>query len=311
MEKTISILIALLLAVSLVLAQTASDAENDRALQKAVLLSEVKSLALEIPKLDSSLARAMAGAEIADAAWTLDREWSRTLLKEAYELTYLTEEEQSAIGPQPPGTPPRQPTMLTRSRHEVQKRILSVARRDNAFANQLLTDTSARLSKDDRQMMHAQMTQMAMDDGESEAAVSSIRDNMAIDPAALMLVELVNKLARKDRAAADKLVLEFIVKLPKVEFAGGKLGRVRAETVLRFMVFPNSFFPDPANPVPNPDTTDGHTSVDSDLFRLFASKDEVRARSAAHSFKDRLQRIVALAAVYQWKAKQLDQQTKP
>ena len=30
-----------------------------------------------------------------------------------------------------------------------------------------------------------------------------------------------------------------------------------------------------------PDTPDGRTSVDSDLFRLFASKDEVRARSGA------------------------------
>ncbi|HET8783654.1 MAG TPA: hypothetical protein VFM63_14610 [Pyrinomonadaceae bacterium] len=216
------------------------------------MLSEVKTLALEIPKLDSSLARAKAGAEIADAAWTLDRKWSKTLLKDAYALTYLTEDEQRRIGAEPPGTPPRQPTMLTRARSEVRKRILSVARRDKTFANQLLTDTSARLTKDDRQMSYAQVTLMAMEDGDNEAAASSIHDNMAIDPTALMLVELVNKLALKDRAAADKLVLEFIVKLPNLQLAGGKLGRVRAETVLRFLVFPNSFFPDPANPVPNP-----------------------------------------------------------
>jgi hypothetical protein len=252
MKKTISIVIALFVAASLIRAQTASQAENDRALQRAVLLSEVKTLALEIPKLDSSLARAMAGAEIADAAWTLDRKWSKTLLREAYALTYLTEDEQRRIGPEPPGTPPRQPTALTRPRSEVRKRILSVARRDSTFAHQLLTDTSARLSKDDRQMMYAQMTQMAMDDGDNEAAVSSIRDNMAIDPTALMLVELINKLALKDRATADKLVLQFIVKLPNTQLAGGKLGRVRAETVLRFLVFPNSFFPNAANPVPNP-----------------------------------------------------------
>ena len=98
MEKTISIVIALFVAASLVRAQTASDVESDRALQRAVLLSEVKTLALEIPKLDSSLARAMAGAEIADAAWTLDRKWSKTLLREAYALTYLTEDEQRRIG---------------------------------------------------------------------------------------------------------------------------------------------------------------------------------------------------------------------
>jgi hypothetical protein len=53
------------------------------------------------------------------------------------------------------------------------------------------------------------------------------------------------------------------------------------------------------------DTTQGRTGIDSDLFKRLASKDEVRARSAAENFKDRLRRIVALAAVYQWKAKEL------
>jgi len=47
--------------------------------------------------------------------------------------------------------------------------------------------------------------------------------------------------------------------------------------------------------------------LDSDLFRKLAAHDEVRARSAAESFKDRLRRIDALAAIYQSKARQLDQ----
>ena len=54
------------------------------------------------------------------------------------------------------------------------------------------------------------------------------------------------------------------------------------------------------------DTTQGRTGIDSDLFKSLASKDEVRARSAAESFNDRLRRIVALAAIYQWKAKELE-----
>jgi len=54
------------------------------------------------------------------------------------------------------------------------------------------------------------------------------------------------------------------------------------------------------------DTTQARTGVDSELFKLLAEKDEIRARSAAESFKDRLRRIVALAAIYQWKATQLD-----
>jgi hypothetical protein len=55
------------------------------------------------------------------------------------------------------------------------------------------------------------------------------------------------------------------------------------------------------------DTSQGRTGVDSNLFRKLAAKDEVRTRSAAESFKDRLRRIVALSAIYQWKAREFDQ----
>lgn len=249
--KSTVFLVSLLFA-SLPLAQTSSREQSNQDLQKAVLLSDVKTLALEIPKLDGPLARAMATAEIADAAWTLDRKWAKTLLREAYQLTYLTEEEQRLVGPELPGTPPRPPNALTRARTEVRRRILSVARRDNAFADQLLTDRSARLTKDDRQMMYAQMTLMALEEGDNQAAVRSIEENMAIDPSQLMLVQLVNDLARKDRAAADKLIIGFVKNLSNVHLAGGKSGRARAEQVLRWLVFPNSFFPGANERVPNP-----------------------------------------------------------
>jgi hypothetical protein len=58
------------------------------------------------------------------------------------------------------------------------------------------------------------------------------------------------------------------------------------------------------------DTDQGRIGFDSDLFKNLAAKDEVRARSAAENFKDRLQRIVALAAIDQWKAKALETQEK-
>lgn len=252
MKKTNSVLVALLLSAVVVCSQTVSDVDDDRDLQKAVLLSEVKTLALEIPKLDSPLARARAGAEIADAAWTLDRGWAKSLLKQAFQLTYLTEEEQRQIGPEPPGTPPRPPNALTSARTEVRKRILGVARRDRAFVDQLLTDNSARLTKDDRQMMSAQMTLLALADGDIQAAISSIEQNIVIDPTQLMLVQLINDLARKDRSAADKLILHLITNLSNVQLAGGKQGRARGELVLRWIVFPNSFFPDPDNLTPIP-----------------------------------------------------------
>jgi len=212
----------------------------------------VKTLALEVPKLDGPLARAVAQAEIADAAWTLDQKWARSLLRDAYQLTYLTEEELHKIGPEPPGSAPRPPSAISRARMDVRRRILSVARRDKVLVDQLLTDSSARLTKDDRQMMYAQLTRMALDEGDNATAIRSIQENMQIDATQLMFVELVNELALKDRTAADKLILECIAKLSTVELVDGPSGRSRADITLRFLVFPNSFFPDPNKRVPNP-----------------------------------------------------------
>ena len=249
--KALEIVICVLcVSASLVYSQTIS--KDDEELRKAVLLSDLKSLALEIPKLDGPLARALANAEIADAAWALDRNWALRLLKEAYQLTYLTEEEMRKIGPELPGSAPRPPTAIGRARADVRRRILSVARRDKDFADQLLNDGLARVTKDDRQMMYAQMARMGLEEGDNQAAIRSIQENMAIDPTQIIYVELINDLAIKDRAAADKLILECIVNLSTVRLADEKLARSRPISTLMWLVFPNSFFSDPAKRIPGP-----------------------------------------------------------
>jgi len=250
--RTLGSVLAVCLAALSVIPQTDPKSKSNESLQKAVLLADLKSLALEVPKLDGPLARALANAEIADAAWMLDRNWSKNLLREAYQLTYLSEEEQRQIGPDLPGTPPRPPTAISRARTDVRKRIVSVARRDAVFSDQLLHDSSARITKDDRQMMYTQLTRMALEEGDNQVAVRSIQENMAIDPTQSMLVELINDLAVKDRAAADNLILQYIGGLSKAELVGGKLSRGRADVVLRWLVFPNSFFPDPNKRIPSP-----------------------------------------------------------
>lgn len=245
----LKMLCVMCLSATFVLPQTAS---KNKDLLKAALLGDLKTLALEVPKLDGALARAAASAEIADAAWTLDRKWAEQLLIEAYELTYLSDEELRNIGPEPPGTPPRLPTSLGLSRDYVRRRILTIAQRERTLASQLMIDSAGHVTKDDRQMMYAQLTRMALDAGDNPSAVRSIQDNIQIDPAQLMLVELINGLALKDRAAADKLIVEYVAAVSSVQFANGRLGRGRAEIVLRAVVFPNSFFPDPEKPVPAP-----------------------------------------------------------
>lgn len=244
----------------LVLSNLSSDSQtvnlrpsrNEAALQRLALTSDLKTLALEIPKLDGPLARALADAEIADAAWTLDRDWAKKLLKEGYRLTYPTEEEQSKFQPEPPGTPPKPPTVIGRARSDVRRRILSVARRDKVFADQLILDSSAHVTKDDRQMMYSQLARTALNEGNNEAASRSIQESMEVDPTQLIFVGLVNDLATKDRAAADKLILQCMATLSSLQLSNRNFSSARAALVLKWLAFPNSFFPDPNKRIPAP-----------------------------------------------------------
>jgi hypothetical protein len=249
--KRLTLLLCVLgLSGSFAYSQTIPKPDQAEALQRLVLLSEVKTLAIEIPKLDGSLARALANSEIADAAWTLDRDWAKSILREAYRLTYPTEEEQDKFQPEPPGTDPKPPTVIGRARSDVRRHILSVARRDKVFADQLVLDSSAHVTKDDRQMMYAQLALMALDEGDKEAASRSIQESIKVDPTQIVFVTLVNDLAIKDRPAADKLILECMANLSAM--TARNLSTVRADVVLRWLVFPNSFFPDPNKRIPDP-----------------------------------------------------------
>ena len=207
-------------------------------------------VATEVLKLDGPLARALADAEVADAAWTLDRDWAKKILREAYRLTYPTEEEQSKFGPDPPGTASRPPTVIGRSRSDVRRRILSVARRDKVFAEELIRDSLAHVTRDDRQMMHAQLALMALAEGDKEAASRSIHESMTVDPTQITFVTLVNDLAIKDRAAADKLILQCIASL--VQLDDRNVSTDRADFTLTWLVFPNAIFPDPNKRIPDP-----------------------------------------------------------
>jgi hypothetical protein len=58
------------------------------------------------------------------------------------------------------------------------------------------------------------------------------------------------------------------------------------------------------------DTGMGRTGFDADVFKKIAQKDEMHARQSALSFKDTLRQIVSFAAIYRWKAEELDVKAK-
>ena len=101
-------------------------------------------------------------------------------------------------------------------------------------------------------MMYSQLARIALDEGDKEAASRSIQESMEVDPTQIIFVELVNDLAIKDRAAADKLILQCMANLSAMQLSDRNLSTGRADLVLRWLIFPNSFFPDPNKRIPDP-----------------------------------------------------------
>ncbi len=107
---------------------------NELELKRMALIGDLQILSAEASNLDKPLARALARAEIADAAWALDPDWSKQLLREAYELT-LPSDEDAAEGDKRTETS----APLARSEQAVRSRVLQIAARDSALAKSWLT----------------------------------------------------------------------------------------------------------------------------------------------------------------------------
>ncbi|HEY6121643.1 MAG TPA: hypothetical protein VIV66_16915 [Pyrinomonadaceae bacterium] len=246
------VLVILFLGSSSSYSQTVNSqpADDEKAFRKVALLSDLKTLAIEVPKIDGSLARALADAEIADAAWLLDRGWAETLLKEAYRLTYPSDEELAKSPPRPVGAEPKQPNQTDQARNELRSKIFSVANRDKAFADQLMRESSKYVGKYEQQRVYSTLARDALDAGDNQTAIPLIQQALEADPSQITFTELVNDLATKDRPAADKLVLQIIESLRTLQLTSRNAGR--AYFSLMWVVYPNSIFPDPNKRIPDP-----------------------------------------------------------
>jgi hypothetical protein len=250
--KGMSLCLALVLLLSSSSFSQKVDPKLDRdiAAQRLALASDLRNLAFEIPRIDGSLARALAGAEIADGVWTLDRAWAKTLLREAFQLTYPSDEELAKSPPRPAGAEPIQPTQTDQARDDLRSRIFSVANRDRAFADQLMRESSKYIGRYEQQTIYSALARTALDAGDNQTAIPLVQQAIEADPTQLTFTDLVNDLATKDRAAADKLILQIIHSLRALQLNSRNAGR--AYFSLLWVIYPNSIFPDPNKRVPDP-----------------------------------------------------------
>jgi hypothetical protein len=177
------------------------------------LLSQLQTLDSRAAKFDKPLTRSSARAEIADAAWTLDREWSRKLLRDAYELTFPDEEEQIKLRSRPVGAAPALSGSNQIAASAIRHRILQIASRDKSFIAELARQSEESMGKLEAQYLYTDLAAKSIEAGDNETASDYVLKAMDADPTMLNVGATIFELAARDRNAADNLIVQYVERL--------------------------------------------------------------------------------------------------
>jgi hypothetical protein len=213
---------------------------DDVTLERLGLIFDLQGLEAKSLKLDTPLARSLAKAEIADAAWTLDQAWAKKLLREAYDLTFPAEEDQIGLRNKPIGAPPLIPTGSEIAQNGVRRRVLEIAARDKAFADELVQLGAERLGKQKEHYMYAELASKSIADGDNEAASNYIFKALDADPTLINAGINIFDIAMRDRAAADKIIIRYIERLRTASLSLGDQSARRTYLFLSDLVFNRS-----------------------------------------------------------------------
>ncbi|HEX8423241.1 MAG TPA: hypothetical protein VF634_07515 [Pyrinomonadaceae bacterium] len=225
---------------------------HENAVKRNLLLTDLSALEIEAEKLTQPLARALAQAEIADAAWTLDQEWAKKLLREAYELTLPPEAEQIRLRERPVGEPPVLASSAERARNVVRSRVLAVASRDKSFSDGLVKLGLEKLGSYETHQRYSELAYQAAKQGDVETASDYILKAIATDPTLLGPLEAINQLAVKDRGASDKLILQYIEQLRSFPLSYEKESTLRTSVMLNLLVYPRMLYAEQIPNIPPP-----------------------------------------------------------
>lgn len=207
--------------------------------EKLQLLSELQSLNAQSARLSSPLARARAKAEIASALWYLDQEEARRILTSAYKLTLPEEAEREKSRAKVIGADMDFPGETERARTEVRNRILKVAGREPAYANQLVRLGAENLGSNEAHTSSSILAGQSLVAGDTKTAGQYLADAIEAEPTQTMGPLLIQELAKKDRAAADALIIKYIDQLRGIPFSFSQSTQ-RIYFVLLQLIFPTT-----------------------------------------------------------------------
>jgi hypothetical protein len=217
---------------------------DELALQRISLISDLQALDAKAGQLEKQLARAAAKAEIADAAWTLDTDWAKKLLQEAYELSFPSEEVQARLRQIPIDSPPFVPNAIERARDAVRQRVIGIASRDKAFAKQLAQFGAKQLGRWEEHQRYGELANSAVKRGDKEEASQYIRQAFEADPTQWGTWPALSELAVQDRAAADKIIIQYIERLRTTTLSLRTGSFMRVEFLLLKLLYPSPSDPE-------------------------------------------------------------------
>ena len=224
--------------------------------RRQALLAELRALESESKELLRPLDAASARAEIAAAAWTLEREWAKSLLREALPLTFPEEVDRARLRKRPVGAALQPGTPEDGARGRVRRRIFEIAARDRELSRELNELAGRELGNVEEVQRDTATAIAAAREGRLEEAAELILRAAEAEPTLINVGEAINQVAARDRAAADRLILAYIERLrqlPLSVFTEPNHTSLRVPLSFAWMLSPqNSPLPRGAGAAPPP-----------------------------------------------------------
>lgn len=227
---------------------------------KGIALSDLRALEVEAAKLDDAISRARAEAEIASAAWSLDETWARRLLSEAYARALPAESE---TGPASAAAGAPDPTAA--EAREVRRRIMQIARRDPALAEELAARAGPKRDAYERSAQYADFAAQAIGAGDNKGAADYILKGINEDPLRAPAPLAILQLAAHDRKAADALILQYLDRLHGLPLSLADQSLFNVGSSLVMLIFSTSDDGGHAIPPPGPEVMKAYVNYVVDM----------------------------------------------
>lgn len=213
-----------------------ADGDAETMQRQNALRFDLQALEAEALKLVPPLAQARARVEIADAAWTIDREWAKKLLRDAYMLTFPEEKERERLRSQPIEAKLTPPAGLDWPRSEMRERVFAVAGREKAFADELTSFGARELGRVEQVERYRSLALQSLRAGDIETVAKYTSLSIKAEPTVMTLVEIIPNLAKQDQAVADKLLMEYIEELRVTPLSMATVSALRVHVFLFSMM---------------------------------------------------------------------------